>query len=337
MDDTSQTLKPWVTFAGCVLVVVVLYWAQAVLVPIALAILLTFVLTPPVSWLERRIGRVPAVLAVVTLVFTVLGSRRLGSGATVGPSGRRPAALPVNILAKIADMRGAGKGGSVEKLQETIEDIKTDLGQSETPAGDGRAPVVVTSEPVAGFSGFSWLGPSGRPAGHGRTRAGHGHLHAARTPGSARSADRAVRARPADAHDEGVRRGGHARQPPVADAVARQSGLRHRRRRSASTSSACRTRGSGQRSARRCDSSRTSGPCSAPARRFWSASRRSRAGPVRSGSIGLVRGARAVHEPRARDGAVCRGGRRLSGGAAGVRRVLDLAVGTARPAAWRHR
>ena len=39
MDDTSHTLKPWVIFAGCVLVIVVLYWAQAVLVPIALAVL----------------------------------------------------------------------------------------------------------------------------------------------------------------------------------------------------------------------------------------------------------------------------------------------------------
>ena len=50
---TSHRLTPWITFAGCVLVIVVLYWAQAVLVPIALAVLLTFVLTPPVSWLER--------------------------------------------------------------------------------------------------------------------------------------------------------------------------------------------------------------------------------------------------------------------------------------------
>ena len=48
MDDTSKKLKPWVTFAGCVLIVAVLYWAQAVIVPIALAILLTFVLAPPV-------------------------------------------------------------------------------------------------------------------------------------------------------------------------------------------------------------------------------------------------------------------------------------------------
>ncbi len=57
MDDSSRTLKPWVTFASCVLIMVILYWAQAVLVPIALAILLTFVLTPPVTWLERWIGR----------------------------------------------------------------------------------------------------------------------------------------------------------------------------------------------------------------------------------------------------------------------------------------
>ena len=45
----------------------------------------------------------------------------------------------VNILAKIADVRGAGKGGSVEKLQETIEDIKTDLGKSEVPTRNGLA------------------------------------------------------------------------------------------------------------------------------------------------------------------------------------------------------
>jgi predicted PurR-regulated permease PerM len=46
-------VKPWATFAGGVLVVAVLYWAQAVLVPFVLAILLTFVLAPPVTWLQR--------------------------------------------------------------------------------------------------------------------------------------------------------------------------------------------------------------------------------------------------------------------------------------------
>jgi len=165
MDDTSQTLKPWVTFAGCVLVVVILYWAQAVLVPIALAILLTFVLTPPVTWLQRWIGRIPAVLAMVTLVFTILGLAGWGLARQMDHLAEDLPRYRVNILAKIADVRGAGRGGSVEKLQETIEDIKTDLGKSEVPRGTIARPVVVTSEQVAGFSGFTWLSPLVGPLG----------------------------------------------------------------------------------------------------------------------------------------------------------------------------
>jgi predicted PurR-regulated permease PerM len=165
MDDTSHTLKPWVIFAGCVLVIVVLYWAQAVLVPIALAVLLTFVLTPPVSWLERWLGRVPAVLAAVTLLFIVLGLAGWGLARQMDHLADDLPTYRVNILAKIADVRGAGKGGSVEKLQQTIEGIKTELGQSGAATGTPSRPVVVTSEPVTGFSGFSWLGPIVGPVG----------------------------------------------------------------------------------------------------------------------------------------------------------------------------
>ena len=165
MDDTSHTLKPWVIFAGCVLVIVVLYWAQAVLVPIALAILLTFVLTPPVNWLERWLGRVPAVLTAVTLVFIVLGLAGWGLARQINHLADDLPTYRVNILAKIADVRGAGKGGSVEKLQETIEGIKTDLGQSSALTGTTSRPVLVTSELVTGLPGSSWLGPIVGPVG----------------------------------------------------------------------------------------------------------------------------------------------------------------------------
>jgi len=159
-------VKRWVTFAGCVLVVVILYWAQAVLVPLALAVLLTFVLSPPVTWLERWIGRVAAVLTMVVLVFSALGLAGWGLARQLDYLSQDLPRYRVNILAKIADVRGAGKGGSVEKLQETIEDIKTDLGKSETPPrGTASRPVVVTSEQVEGFPGFSWLGPIVRPLG----------------------------------------------------------------------------------------------------------------------------------------------------------------------------
>src|SRR6187549_2370769 len=148
MDDASQIVKPWVTFAGFVVVIVLLYWAQAVLVPFALAILITFVLTPPVSWLERWLGRVPAVLAAVTLAFIVLGLAVWGLTRQMDHLADDLPTYRVNILAKIVDVRGAGQGGSVEKLQETIEGIKTDLEKSSVPTGRSSRPVVVTSELV---------------------------------------------------------------------------------------------------------------------------------------------------------------------------------------------
>jgi predicted PurR-regulated permease PerM len=159
MSERSDALTIWVRFAGCVLVVVVLYWAQAVLVPLALAMLLTFVLTPPATWLERRLGRVAAVLAVAVLAFGLMAvagwglARQLDHLADDLPSYR------VNILTKIADVRGAGKGSSVEKLQKTIDDIRTRLEERERPQGTASRPVVVASEGTADVSGFAWLGP----------------------------------------------------------------------------------------------------------------------------------------------------------------------------------
>ena len=117
MVDSLKSFRTWVTFAGCVLVVAVLYWARAVLVPLCLAVLITFVLTPPVLWLQRRIGRVAAVLVVVILVFSGLGVAtwvitRQMSSLTTDLAGYR-----ANIRAKVRDVRGAGRGGSVETLQ----------------------------------------------------------------------------------------------------------------------------------------------------------------------------------------------------------------------------
>lgn len=146
------------------LVVAVLYWAQDVLVPFALAILLTFVLTPPVTWLQRWVGRVTAVLLAVTLVFTTLGLAGWGLTRQMGHLADDLPGYRAHIRAKIADVRGASRGGTVEKLQETLAGIKTDLG-AEVPKGTVSRPLVVTSNPATGFSGFDWLGPFVAPLG----------------------------------------------------------------------------------------------------------------------------------------------------------------------------
>jgi predicted PurR-regulated permease PerM len=152
-------MKPWVTFAGGVLVVAVLYWAQAVLVPFALAILLTFVLTPPVTWLQRWVGRVPAVLLIVTLVFAALGLAGWGLTWQMNYLVEDLPGYRANIRTKIADVRLAGRGSAVEKLQETLAGIKADMETSEAPRGTALRPLVVASNQVTGFLGFEWLGP----------------------------------------------------------------------------------------------------------------------------------------------------------------------------------
>src|SRR4051812_33253356 len=63
------TLSMVVTF---VVVVAALYWAQSIFMPVALAVLLTFILGPAVTWLQRhRVGRTASVAIVMGLTLTV--------------------------------------------------------------------------------------------------------------------------------------------------------------------------------------------------------------------------------------------------------------------------
>jgi predicted PurR-regulated permease PerM len=147
-----------------VLVVAVLYWAQAVLVPVCLAILLTFVLNPPVTWLQRRIGRVPAVLTVVFVVFTFLG---LGGYAAYQQMASMTDALPTyrtNIRAKMQDVRWMRSGSSMEKLEKTLQQIQGDMGTAKAQAGTPRR-VTIAADQDAPFTSMTWLGAIAARAG----------------------------------------------------------------------------------------------------------------------------------------------------------------------------
>ena len=56
-------------------------------------------------------------------------------------------------------MRLAGRGSAVEKLQETLAGIQSDLDTSEAPKGTVLRPLAVASNQVTGLLGFAWLGP----------------------------------------------------------------------------------------------------------------------------------------------------------------------------------
>jgi predicted PurR-regulated permease PerM len=84
---STRTLPSLIAVATFVLIIASLYWAQAVLIPVALAILLTFLLSPVADALERiALRRLPSVILVVVLTFSLLG----GIGvAKVSPDGSR--------------------------------------------------------------------------------------------------------------------------------------------------------------------------------------------------------------------------------------------------------
>jgi len=129
---TAQRLKQglpiMVALASFLLVVGVmaaLYFGRDILVPVTLAILLSFVLAPFVRALRRlRVPRAPAVMLVVIVVFGAM----FGIGSLIASEASQLAAdLPRYTLVmrdKIKDLRGATDGtGSLSRLVDMVQDL----------------------------------------------------------------------------------------------------------------------------------------------------------------------------------------------------------------------
>ena len=148
-------------FGGYVLIVAVLYWGQGVIVPVALAMLLTFVLTPIVTPLQRRLGRRPAVLVTAALTFSAIGLAGWGLTSQLTSVVQELPQYQQNIRQKIRDIRWLGRGGSVEKLQNTVADIQNEI-QKDTHPDGGARPLIVQASEAAGLWQFpttlgAWL------------------------------------------------------------------------------------------------------------------------------------------------------------------------------------
>src|SRR5262249_3842809 len=104
------------------LVVAALYWGQRIFVPLALAVLLTLLLSPVVSRRERRgLQRLPAVLSVAGLAFLLIG---LAGWAVAAQVTSLLDALPrhrADVREKIAQLRGSGKPGPLRTIQELLD------------------------------------------------------------------------------------------------------------------------------------------------------------------------------------------------------------------------
>jgi predicted PurR-regulated permease PerM len=124
-----------------VVVVAALYFGQDILMPVALAILLSFALVPVVVRLRRwGLGRIPSVILVVLLMFMVV----LGFGTLVASQlvdlARNLPSYEQNIRAKIQSVRGAtegGGGGVIDQASQMLKDLSKELDQATAPAAPG--------------------------------------------------------------------------------------------------------------------------------------------------------------------------------------------------------
>jgi predicted PurR-regulated permease PerM len=150
VPDRARSVKPLAVLAGLIAAVAALYLARDVLIPIALAVLLTFLVHPVVARLARLgLGRALSVGIVVTMLFASLAAItwvvtvELTLLATGIPGYRD------NLIAKIAQVRRMGRGGAIEKAQSAVTDVAKELRKDNVtpvrPAGT-PAPVVVQAE-----------------------------------------------------------------------------------------------------------------------------------------------------------------------------------------------
>lgn len=190
-SSTTKSSNSLLVLFGVVLVTACLYWARQVLIPVALAILLTFILTPAVSALQRRgLGRVLSVLLVVILALLMLSGLGYFFSQQISTLVADLPKYKGEISAKFQSLLGATKGGVIEKLESlgeipkkvTQKSEKKDEGKqtenkveetgSEKPTSEDKdanpgetpeKPLYVQSAP----SGWKWMGDVIGPAAEG--------------------------------------------------------------------------------------------------------------------------------------------------------------------------
>jgi predicted PurR-regulated permease PerM len=133
------------TLAASAVVFAALYFGKAILVPIALAALLSLFLRPVVTFLERYVGRVGAVVASVALSIALMGAAAYGVGAKIANIASNMPIYKARIMSKTEALnRSTNKW--IEALTKAIDDLsKNPRGKSdfENATGVEAAPVLL--------------------------------------------------------------------------------------------------------------------------------------------------------------------------------------------------
>ena len=132
-----------------------LYFARLVLIPLALAVTLSFVLTPVVGAVQRlRLGRTPAVLLVTAVLLSVAGfAGSVIGGQTLAVIGELPQYRD-NISARLSTLRGPLQG-SVRRVIAIFDELDKTISSEARVPNKNAAPMPVQIVTVE--NGFVYL------------------------------------------------------------------------------------------------------------------------------------------------------------------------------------
>ena len=154
MAPLDQFVKSAWMLGATAVVVAALYLGKGVLVPLTLAVLLSFLLSPLCDWLERcRLGRVPSVLLTAILGFTVLGIAAWMAVVQMTALAPKMPEYQDNLQAKLHAVNDYFIA-ELRKATRSTQDIGQNLPQAQQakpPQGTDERPysVRVLSEPVS--------------------------------------------------------------------------------------------------------------------------------------------------------------------------------------------
>ena len=139
-------MKPQPTvLAGIVLAVACLYWARVIFIPIALAMLITFLLSPLVGLVRRSgLGQVPAVIVVVSLTCLLAGGLGWALFSQINTLANDLPLYRATIARKIADVQRVGRGGTIAKVEDTAKELMTQIERADPPKPK-PIPVIVST------------------------------------------------------------------------------------------------------------------------------------------------------------------------------------------------
>ncbi len=163
-----------ILLAGAVIslvIVLALIWARPVLIPIAMAVLLTFLLNPLVRTLQRRgLGRVGSVMIAVSTAGLVLMSVGIMVTNEVASVLAKIPEHTTIIKAKVQSLRRLSSGQLVGQFETMIDEISREI--QESPTGStlvlSEPPILVQqpSDPSGGVApsrgaSFPWMSLTG--------------------------------------------------------------------------------------------------------------------------------------------------------------------------------